>query len=70
MALMDWRIDRQRFTLLFGCRATSCCVFSSAAVAIAPNQISRANFRRIVAEFVANHEVPRNEIMSQRDVLP
>jgi hypothetical protein len=67
---MDWRIDRRRFTLLFGCMATSCCVFSSATVAIAPSQISMANFRRIIAEFVANHEVPRNEIISPRDVLP
>lgn len=67
---MDWRIDRLRFTLLLGFLATTCCVFFSTAAASDPEQISVAKFRRIVAEFVAKHKVPTNEIISQQDVLP
>ena len=67
---MAWRIDRLRFTLLLGFLATTCCVFFSTAAASDPEQISVAKFRRIVAEFVAKHNVPTNEIISQQDVLP
>ena len=67
---MNWRIDRLRCTLLLGFMATSCCAFFSAAEDSDPEQISMAKFKRTVAEFVAKHKVPTNEIISRRDVLP
>ncbi len=47
---------------------TCCCPFSLAEVAIDPDQISMSRYRRIVAEFVKEHEVPTNEIITRQDI--
>jgi hypothetical protein len=69
---MNWQIDRWRRVLLLGCLVTGWCTFFSADQASGRDhdQISLPAFRRVVAEFMKKHEVPQNEIISQRDVAP
>jgi len=60
---------RLRTTLLLVCLAT--CGVSSLTVAAAErDQISIADFKRVVGAFVAQGNVSTNEVISQRDVLP
>ena len=71
---MDRNISRLPVTLLLGCLAMSClamsCAFSSIAMGREQGQITVSDFMRIVSQFVAKHDLPRNAVISHKDVLP